>query len=243
MLVGAGRFCAALPPKGQSMFNLNCPGWRESRRRRPGVPGQQPQPLRLCVPLGVCQQRVPRRATPEDPPSSRRRSAGSPAAGRHQAPPPEREAGSSPPRAQRVVLPGTAASVRQRDRGSQLVPGRPSPPEADTGAAAVPKRSRLFLPLAASASKWETARSGVFGPRSPTGLRALASSGQPESLGSLHRGRDRAPAASPALVVPHFFRCRTARSGASRLRVSVGPSGAEQLSVRHAPLRGHAPLN
>ncbi|KAJ1141739.1 hypothetical protein NDU88_008067 [Pleurodeles waltl] len=34
---------------------------------------------------------------------------------------------------------------------------------------------------------------------------------------------------------------RTARSGASRQQLSVGPSGAEQLSVRHVQLRGHAP--
>ncbi|KAJ1117517.1 hypothetical protein NDU88_005716 [Pleurodeles waltl] len=45
----------------------------------------------------------------------------------------------------------------------------------------------------------------------------------------------------PALVVLYVSRCRTARSGASRLRISIGPSGAEQLSVRHVQLRGHAP--
>ncbi|KAJ1163389.1 hypothetical protein NDU88_003847 [Pleurodeles waltl] len=41
-----------------------------------------------------------------------------------------------------------------------------------------------------------------------------------------------------AATVP---KCRTARSGASRQQIGVGPSGAEQLGVRHVHLRGHAP--
>ncbi|KAJ1215393.1 hypothetical protein NDU88_003002 [Pleurodeles waltl] len=204
--------------------------------------------------------------SPGGPPSLRCRSAGSPVARGHQVLPPEKEASSSlvgvfpgcsglyflsgwlcvriQLRAQRVALPGIAASIRRRGRGSKSAPGCPSPPEADTGAAATPKRSCPLLPLAASTSTWGAAPSGVLGPRSTTGPRALASSGQPDSPRSLHQGRDRTPQPLPhAPVISHCFRCRTARSSASRLRVNVGPSGAEQLSLRHAQLRGHAPQN
>ncbi|KAJ1174809.1 hypothetical protein NDU88_000100 [Pleurodeles waltl] len=199
---------------------------------------------------GVCTQLSPRRASPGGSPRPCSRSAGGHAAGRHQAPPP-RERGRPatgryfPQLLWLAVNPGgfsPAAPARWQNRGSHPAQGSPSPPGARAGAATTFQRSRPPAPVVAPASERETARSGLPGLRLPAGPRAPTSTGQPESSGSPRRGCNRSSAARPlALVVVSVSKCRTARSGASRLQISVGPSGAEQLSVRHVQLRGHAP--
>ncbi|KAJ1116538.1 hypothetical protein NDU88_004748 [Pleurodeles waltl] len=100
-------------------------------------------------------------------------------------------------RAQRTVQSGVAALIWWRSCGSRSTPGHPSPSEAAPGVAAVPKRTRPHQPLTVSAPKRGASQSGASRPCSPTGPRALVSPGQPQSLGSLHQGRDRTSAVPP----------------------------------------------
>ncbi|KAJ1119785.1 hypothetical protein NDU88_007970 [Pleurodeles waltl] len=247
MLVGAGRFRVALPPKGSSMFNLNCPGWRESRHRRPGVPGQQSQSRRVCVPQGVCPQRPLCRAAPGDHPSSCRRSTGSPAASRHQAPPPEREAGPSPVGAfpgfsglylfVRVALrprpaPGAVRGLT-RDRSLNPAAGSRVPVNAGTPESAGGRHRGSSRAQAVPSAPATRRLSLKMGNRPVWCVRALitnraAGSRQPRAAPSspgVHTGAETAPPQPRphALAVAHFFRCRTARSSASRLRLMSAP--------------------
>ncbi|KAJ1192929.1 hypothetical protein NDU88_002235 [Pleurodeles waltl] len=119
-----------------------------------------------------------------------------------------------------------------------------SPTEAAPGVATALERPRPYQPLTFTAVPNRGAsRSSASRPRLSTGPRPLCSPGQPQSLGCPLQGRDRNSAVPPsAAVVSLFSECKTARLSASRHQFKVGPSGADQLSVRHARLRGHAPL-
>ncbi|KAJ1082910.1 hypothetical protein NDU88_003071 [Pleurodeles waltl] len=81
-----------------------------------------------------------------------------------------------------------------------------------------------------------------LGPARRQGRGLSAVPGSPSHSGVRSRGETATPQSPPsAAVVSLFSECKTARLSASRHQFKVGPSGADQLSVRHARLRGHAP--
>ncbi|KAJ1154804.1 hypothetical protein NDU88_007547 [Pleurodeles waltl] len=187
--------------------------------------------------------------SPGGPPSSRRRSAGCPAASRHQAPPPEREAGPSPVGAfhgcsglylfVRVALrprpaPGAARGLT-RDRSlnpaaGSRVPVNAGPPESAGGRHRGRGRGHSQAVPSAPATRRLSLKMGnrpVWCVRAPITNRAVGSR-QPRAAPSPPGVRTGAEAAPPqprphALAVAHFFRCRTARSSASRLRLMLAP--------------------
>ncbi|KAJ1118812.1 hypothetical protein NDU88_006999 [Pleurodeles waltl] len=188
------------------MFILGCPGHSKSRRRHPGVPGQQPPALRLCVPQGVYPKRTPHRPVPGGPSSPRLLSARSPAARRHQAPPPSRR----PIRHRQVPPPDApvctpppsgwaririwrwpqcaaqsmiAAAIWLRFRGSRSAPGRTSTLEAASGVAAVLERPRPYQPLTFTAAPKRGAP-----PQSPRPQRSSHSSLSARPPASEHPG-------------------------------------------------------
>ncbi|KAJ1122862.1 hypothetical protein NDU88_001335 [Pleurodeles waltl] len=81
-----------------------------------------------------------------------------------------------------------------------------------------------------------------LGPARRQGRSLSAVPGSPSHSGVRSRGETATPQSPPsAAVVSLFSECKTARLSASRHQFKVCPSGADQLSVRHARLRGHAP--
>ncbi|KAJ1109505.1 hypothetical protein NDU88_006865 [Pleurodeles waltl] len=142
-----------------------------------------------------------------------------------------------------AASPGAAAPARRQDRGSHPAQGSPSPQGARAGAATALQRSRSPAPVAAPTSEREDTGSVRPASDHQKGRRlppAPGSQSPPEvRAGAATAPQRPRPLAQAAISVS---KCRTARSGASRLQFSVGPSGAEQLSVRHVQLRGHAPF-
>ncbi|KAJ1083310.1 hypothetical protein NDU88_003469 [Pleurodeles waltl] len=268
MATGTGRFRVATPRSGQSMVILGCLGHREFHHWRLGAPGQQSLTLRLCVPQGVQKRQVPHWAATCGPSSPRPFSVCSPAVGRHQAPPPGWEADSSPAGAhtRRSGLPPSlqGGPVTGFGAGRCVLPGSgPRPQSADDLPGLGPRqgtRVRWGCPwgngLAQAASPVIAAHlprcsgSGSLpvqhDPAPP--IDRAAASPQPRAAPA---ARVSAPGARPQLrclppstaVVSLFSECNTARPSASRHKFVVGPSGAERLSVRHARLHGHAPLD
>ncbi|KAJ1216939.1 hypothetical protein NDU88_004537 [Pleurodeles waltl] len=264
MLVGAGRLRVALPPNGQSMFNLNCPDGESPVVGIRGSPGSSHSHADYVFPGGCAHSCFPTgqpRGAPVPTPLQRRQSRSRRASG-----PAPRERGQPVtgkyfPRLFQLIIfrPGGFSSASSSGCSAWPYPG----PQPQSG-------SKITGP-----SQCQVARVH----RRPTPGPRLRSSGPvcscrsppppqngkppgPARLGPDHQqGRGPSPAPGspsppgvctraetapqrprpPALVVLYVSRCRTAQSGASRIRISVGPSGAEQLSVRHVQLRGHAP--
>ncbi|KAJ1105956.1 hypothetical protein NDU88_003359 [Pleurodeles waltl] len=248
------------------MFILGCPGRSKSRRRHPGVPGQQPPALRLCVPQGVYPKRTPHRAAPGGPSSPCLLSACSPAARRHQAPPPEQEADSSPAgaptRRSGLHPPPQGGPASESGAGRRALPNPGSRPQSGGDfAGPSPRRgARVHWrpppgPRPRSSGPARTSRSPSLllrngeplspvrpGPARRQGCGLFVVPGSPSHSGARSRGETAPPQSPPsAAVVSLFSECKTARLSASRHQFKVGLSGAEQLSVRHARLRGHAP--
>ncbi|KAJ1120365.1 hypothetical protein NDU88_008535 [Pleurodeles waltl] len=190
----------------------------------------------------------------------------SPPARGHQTPPPEQEADSPPagaptcrsdphhsfgvgpypgpaPGAAHRPDPGPRPQLGSDPRRPRPAPGRTSPPEAAPGAAAALKPPRSRGPSPAALQHRDPSGTARPGPARRPGRGLSAAPGSPSHSGARSRGgRDRTSAVPPSTaVVPLHSGHRTARISASRHRFKVGPSGADQLSVRHARLRGHAP--
>ncbi|KAJ1153524.1 hypothetical protein NDU88_006283 [Pleurodeles waltl] len=258
MATGAGRFRIAPPHKGQSMFILGCPGCRKSRRRYPGgsraaVTGT---PI-VRSPGGVPKADSPR-AAPGGPSSPRLLSACSLAARGHQAPPPVQEVDSSPvgvhtsrsslcPPLQGGPASASGAGrsappnpgLRTQSGGDFVGPGprrdaqvRRRPPPGSQSRPSGPTRTIRSPSLLRNREPHSPERPGPAR-REGRGLSVVP--GSPSNSGARSRSETTPPQSPPsAAVVPLLTGCKTARFSASRLQFKVGPSGAEQLSVRHA---------
>ncbi|KAJ1132333.1 hypothetical protein NDU88_010652 [Pleurodeles waltl] len=130
-----------------------------------------------------------------------------------------------PTRAQARTRAHEPAGGRPRGRGrTQAAPVTPAPHPRRFNTGSPPAQRASALPAGRAAASPQ--------PRAAPVTRGPAPGG----------GRDRTSAVPPSTaVVPLHSGHRTARISASRHRFKVGPSGADQLSVRHARLRGHAP--
>ncbi|KAJ1113843.1 hypothetical protein NDU88_002084 [Pleurodeles waltl] len=184
------------------------PGRRESRRRHPGVPGQQALALRLCVPQGGVPKADSSPGSPGGPSSPRRmqsrsqeapgsaaRGGGRLATGRC---PHQTLRAALPPsgwarvrirrRAQHTAQSGITAAIRRRPRGSRPTPGRTSPSEAAPGATAALKQPLPYRPLTFSALTRGASQTSASRLRLSTGPRPLRSPGQPQPFGSPLQG-------------------------------------------------------
>ncbi|KAJ1126338.1 hypothetical protein NDU88_004746 [Pleurodeles waltl] len=231
-----------------------------------GLPGSRHQGSGHAFSRGAHPKWTPHRAAPGGPPSPRLSVVRSPSVRGHQAPPPEQKA--DPPsagapsrrsslhlpsgwariqgqcRALRTAQSGAAAATRRRTTWVQARTG------AHESAGGRPRgRSRTQAAPVASAAHLQCTNTGsppAQRASAPPAGRAAASSQPrtaPVTRGPAPGGQDRTSAVPPSTaVVPLRSGHRTARLSASRHRFKVGPSGADPLSVRHARLRGHAPL-
>ncbi|KAJ1152008.1 hypothetical protein NDU88_004787 [Pleurodeles waltl] len=139
-----------------------------------------------------------------------------------------------------TVLPGAAGPVRRQDccstrRGAARVRRWPGPRPHSSG----PVHSCQLPPPTRSGRPPGPARPAPDH-RQGRGLPPAPGSPSPPEVraGTATAPLRLRPLTPAAASVPE---CRTARSGAPRQQLGVGPSGAEQLSVRHVQLRGHAP--
>ncbi|KAJ1193574.1 hypothetical protein NDU88_002870 [Pleurodeles waltl] len=145
--------------------------------------------------------------------------------------------------AQRAAQSGIAAAIWRRFRGSQSALGAqvrwrppPGPRPCSSGPARTSHSPSLLL------RNGEPLSPARPGPARRQGRGLFVVPGSPSHSGARSRGETAPPQSPPsAVVVSLFSECKTARLSASRHQFKVGPSGAEQLSVRHARLRGHAP--
>ncbi|KAJ1083649.1 hypothetical protein NDU88_003804 [Pleurodeles waltl] len=228
-----------------------------------GLPGSKHQRSGRAFTRGAHPKRGPHRAAPGGPSPPRLSAVRSPSAREHQAPPPELEADSPPVGAptRRSGLhpsfragphsrpaPGAAyRSVRGRGRNpaaTHAVPGlhrgararrRPPPwPRPHSSRPGSVGRSPAIL------QHGEPPGTARLGPARRLGCDLPIAPISPSHSGPAPGGRDRTSSVPPSAAVdPLHFGHRTARFSASRHRFKVGPSGADQLSMRHARLRGH----
>ncbi|KAJ1195317.1 hypothetical protein NDU88_004598 [Pleurodeles waltl] len=263
---GTRRFHAVTPHKGQSELILCGSGCSKSRRRLSGAPGQQTPELRLCVHQGDAPKADPSPGSPRGPPPPCLSAVRSPSVREHQAPPPKQEADSPPAGAptRRSGLhpsfragphsrpaPGAAyRSVRGRGRNPAVTHVGPGPHRGARVRRRPPPGPRPHSSHPGSVGRSpamlqhrEPPGTARLGPARRPGRDLPAAPSSPSHSGLAPGGRDRISAVPPSTaVVPLHSGHRTARFSASRHRFKVGPSGADQLSVRHARLRGHAPF-
>ncbi|KAJ1171331.1 hypothetical protein NDU88_003194 [Pleurodeles waltl] len=264
MADGAGRFHTAPPHKGQSTLVPGRPGRRESRRRHPWAPGKPTPALRLCVPQGGVPKADSSPGSPGGPPVSSLYAVLQPGGTRfcppsrgptrhRQAPPPDAPICTPPfrmgPRPN--LTPGTAhRPIRDLGRNPAATSWVQARAGAHKSVGGCPRgRGRAQAAPGVPAAHLQCSDTGslpaqrVPAPPVDRAAASLLSPGQPQSLGSPLQGARphlRGPPPSAA-VVPLLSGHETARFSASRHQFKVGPSGAKQLSVRLARLRGHAP--
>ncbi|KAJ1121657.1 hypothetical protein NDU88_000177 [Pleurodeles waltl] len=231
-----------------------------------GLLGSRHRRSDCAFPRGAYPKRTPHRAAPGGPPSPRLLVVCSPAARRHQAPPPEQEADSppagAPTRHSDLHPPLQGGPASESDAGRSTPPNPGSRPQSGGDLVGPgPRRGARVRwrpppgPRPHSSSPGRTSRSPsvLRHGEPPSPARPGPARRQGRGLSSQSRaapvtrepapGGETAPPRSPpsAAVVPLLSGHETARFSASRHQFKVGPSGAEQLSVRHARLRGHAP--
>ncbi|KAJ1131309.1 hypothetical protein NDU88_009647 [Pleurodeles waltl] len=259
MADGAGRFYTAPPHKGQSTLVSGLPGRRESRRRHPWAPGHPTPAHRLCVPQGGAPKAGPSPGSPGRPPVSSLYVVPQPGDTRFRpssrGPTHHQTLRSAPP-----PLQGGPAS--ESDAGRSTLPNPGSRPQSGCDLAGPgPRRGARVCrrpppgPRPCLSSHGRTSRSPSVlrhgeppSPARPGPARRQGRGLSPQSRAAPATrepapGGESAPPRSPpsAAVVPLLSGHEIARFSASRHPFEVGPSGAEQLSVRHARLRGHAP--
>ncbi|KAJ1105597.1 hypothetical protein NDU88_003002 [Pleurodeles waltl] len=213
-------------------------------------------------PRGAYPKRAPHRAAPGGP---RLLVVCSPAARRHQVPPPSRgptrHRQAPPPDAPIRTPPLQGGPASESDAGRSTPPNPGSQPQSGGDLVGPgPRRGAQVRwrpspgPRPHSSSPGRTSRSPSVLPHGelPSPARPGPARRQGRGLSPQSRaapvtrepapGGESAPQRSPpsAAVVPLLSGHEIARFSASRHPFKVGPSGAEQLSVRHARLRGHA---
>ncbi|KAJ1166170.1 hypothetical protein NDU88_006579 [Pleurodeles waltl] len=238
---------------------------KDNQRSCRAAPGVESPVVGIRGPLGLQHRRTdcasPRGAYPERAP--RLLVVCSSAARRHQVPPLEQGANSPADAPIRTpLLQGGPASESDAGRSTPPSPG-PRPQSGGDPAGPGPRRGARVRrgpppgPRPHLSSPGRTSRSPSAlrhgEPPSPARLGPARRQGRglsPQSRAAPATrepapGGESAPPWSPpsAAVVPLLSGHEIARFSASRHPFEVGPSGAEQLSVRHARLRGHAPLH
>ncbi|KAJ1153042.1 hypothetical protein NDU88_005809 [Pleurodeles waltl] len=231
-----------------------------------GLPGSKHQSSGRAFTRGAHPKQTPHRTAPGGPPPPCLSAVRSPSVREHQAPPPEQEADSPPAGAptgrpglhpsfragpHSRPAPGAAyRSVRGRGRNPAATHVGPGPHRGARVRRRPPPGSRPHSSRPGSVGRspamlqhGEPPGTARLGPARRPGRDLPTAPSSPSHSGLAPGGRDRTSAVPlSTAVVPLHSGHRTARFSASRHRFKVGPSGADQLSVRHARLRGHAPI-